>query len=170
MLRIVFAVCCVLAALGAEASAQSNEVTVAVGGGGIANGSSSGGAFNLSYARNIGDHFAAEGSVETFYVRGDDVGGVQGSVLYHFTPSSGTRTLIPYVTVGVGTASTDFTEIQSDPLVKLGAGIKYHFGDHVGVRFEVRDEITEAAYNVADAPSSGPSHYVGARVGIVFRF
>jgi hypothetical protein len=169
MLRTLLLALCALAALGTETYAQSNEVTLAVGGGSMA-GAGPGRAFNLSYARNIGDHFAAEGSLETFYVDGDDIGGVQGSVVYHILPSGGTRTLIPYVTAGVGSASTDFTEIRSDLLVKAGAGVKYHVAEGVGVRFEVRDEIVDPTHNAAYIPGSGARHFVGARLGVVFRF
>jgi hypothetical protein len=171
MLRAVLFACCAIVALGAESFAQSNEVTFAMGGGAMAAGGRGGGrAINLSYARSIGEHFAAEGSLETFFVEGDDIGGVQGSVLYHFVPSSRTRTVIPYVTAGLGTASTDFTEIRSDLLVKVGAGVKYHVTDHVGVRLELRDEIVNPTHNAGYLPGSGAGPRVRARVGVVFRF
>jgi uncharacterized FAD-dependent dehydrogenase len=97
-------------------------------------------------------------------------GGVQGSVLYHFVPSQSTRKVIPYVSAGVGSASTDFTEIPSDLLVKVGGGVKYFPIDAVGVRFEVRDEIIDPEHNEVYLHGSSARHFVSARVGVIFRF
>jgi len=170
--KVVLLACCLLAPWCSEALAQENEVSLSVGGGGFLSGGTSVGAraVTLAYTRNLTDHFAAEGGVELFWIRGDDFAGVQVAVLYHFRPFEKTRKVIPYVTAGIGGTSTDLTEIQGEMVIRLGGGLKYHFLEALGLRVEFRDEIVRTGESIYYPLRGSPQHFLSARAGIVLRF
>lgn len=143
MSKRFFAACCLLVICPTIAWGHNNEVSQSAGGGGLLSGgkSVSTAAYTLAYTRHLTERVAAEGAFEVFIVRGDDLAGAQAAVLYHFRPADETRRRIPYATAGIGTTSTDFTEIESQLVIRLGCGIKYYFLQSLGLRLEFRDEI-----------------------------
>jgi len=172
MLKIFLAACCVLIVCPMTAWAQKNELSLSAGGGGIvSNGESvSAPAYTLAYTRSLTNHLAVEGAFDVFYIEGDDFAGAQVAALYHFRPANETRRLIPYATVGIGKTSTDFTEIESQLVIRLGGGIKYYFGEHLGLRVEFRDEIIRTGGSPYYPLPGSPQHFLSLRAGVVFRF
>lgn len=84
----------------------------------------------------------------------------------------------PYATVGFGVlketiaaAGTRSEITYTDPGINLGAGVMGYFGDHVGLRGDVRyfrdvhSSTTSNSLNI----NFGGFHYVRASIGIVFR-
>ena len=172
MLKIFFAVCCLLVICPTIAWGQNNEVSLSAGGGGLVSGgkSVSAPAYTLAYTRSLTDRVAVEGALELFYIKGDDFLGVQVAGLYHFRPADQTRRLIPYATAGIGATSTDFTEIESQLVIRLGGGIKYYFLESLGVRVEFRDEIIRTGGSIYYPLPGSPQHFLSVRAGVVFRF
>ena len=158
------------------AVAQKNEISFSAGGGGlVGNGESKGAsAYTLAYNRNITDRWAAEGSLELFYINvpnfgRDDYIGVQGAVLYHFRSGKDQR-LVPYLTVGVGNTSTDPTEIPSSLVIRLGGGFKYFLdqSQRFGLRVEARNEIIEKDNTVFYPPTR--INFPSVRAGFIYRW
>src|SRR6185436_17347971 len=135
MLRSFLIACFLAAVFSSSALAQKNEVSLVIGGGRLAGKSSSvpASAFTFAYTRNLIGGLAAEASLGAFFVSNgtpafrDDYGSVDASVVYHFIPIRKSRTLIPYVTAGIGKVSTDFTEIPGEKIYRFGGGVKYYF-------------------------------------------
>ncbi len=176
MLKLFLAACCFLPMCFSAAQAQQNEVSISVGGGSLVSQGESLSAptFTLAYTRNLPARFAVEGALEVFFVpiRGfgrDGFGGVQGAVLYHFRSPTKPQRLIPYLTVGVGKTTTDFTEIPGESVVRLGGGVKYFFSEAFGLRVEMRDEIISNQRRTIPWPGSS-INFPSARVGIIYRF
>lgn len=160
----------------APAFAQNNEVSFSAGGGGLIGNheSRSASAYTLAYDRNLTNQLAVEGSLEFFYVDvpnfgRDDYTGVQGAVLYHFRSGKDQR-FVPYLTAGVGNTTTDFTEIPSALVIRLGGGFKYFFGasQRFGLRVEARDEII--GKNTTIFYPQSHIQFPSARAGIVYRW
>lgn len=160
----------------APAVAQKNEISFSAGGGGLIGNSQSKSAsvYTLAYDRSLTDHWAVEGSLEFFYVEvpnfgRDDYTGVQGAVIYHLRSTKDQR-FIPYLTAGVGNTTTDFTEIPSSLIIRLGGGFKYFFGQskRFGLRIEARNEIIEKD-NTIFYPSTR-INFPSARIGFIYRF
>ncbi len=172
MSRLFFAACCVLVLSPMAVWAQKNEVSFSAGGGGVfSHGESvSAPAYTLAYTRSLTDHLAVEGAFELFYLKGDGFAGAQVAALYHFRPAYETRRVIPYVTAGIGKTTTDFTEIESQVVVRLGGGFKYYIWDALGLRVEFRDEIIRTGNNPYYPLPGSPQHFLSARAGVVFRF
>lgn len=177
MCKPLFLASCILLAICGSASAQKNELSLIVGGGVLTDGtkSTNASAFTISYDRHIVKGFAVEGSLDVFYIKNgslnrDDFGAAQIAAVYHFGSLKNHR-VIPYVTAGIGSLSTDFTEIPSDVVYRFGGGIKYYFGrdSPFGVRVEVRDEITPQGHQAYPLPGD-PLSLVSVRVGVTYRF
>ena len=100
----------------------------------------------------------------------DGFAGVQGSVLYHLRPAATGRRFVPYLTAGIGNTTTDFTEIPSEWVIRLGGGFKYFFGQSqkFGLRVEARDEIIGEDNRIFFPPTQ--INLPSARVGVVYRF
>jgi opacity protein-like surface antigen len=178
MFRRLFFACCLIACCFSNAFAQKNELSIIAGGGRLSDGDSSvrASALTLAYTRSLPLGLAVEGSLDVFYVKNpplasDDFGAAQIAVLYHFGSVSKSHRVIPYITAGAGKVSTDYTEIQSDPIYKFGGGVKYYFSDEspLGIRVEVRDEITRQGHQGYPLAGSRLS-LVTLRVGVAYRF
>lgn len=176
MYKLILAAFCLALLCAAPAAAQKNEVSFSVGGGGLIgnNESRSASAYTLAYDRNLTDQLALEGSLEFFYVDvpnfgRDDYTGLQGALLYHFRSSKDQR-FVPYLTAGVGNTTTDFTEIPSTLVIRLGGGFKYFFGQArlFGLRVEARDEIIGKDQTIFFPASR--INFPSARVGFIYRF
>jgi hypothetical protein len=181
MKKLLFAVCCCLVlAHGANAQTQKNEFSVTAGGGNLQGGNDSVAAapvFTVAYTRGLTDRIAVEGSLDGYYVKQpgrsqrDDFLDVQVAGLFHFVPMTASKRVIPYLTAGVGRVSTDVTEIPAETITRLGGGIKYYPSDNhnVGIRVEVRDEITSRGGQ--GYPVSGDRiNIISLRAGVTFRF
>ena len=75
------------------------------------------------------------------------------------------------MTAGIGSLSTDFTEIPSDVVYRIGGGIKYFFSKDspFGLRVEVRDEITPQGHQRYPLPGD-PVSLISVRAGVTYRF
>ena len=80
------------------------------------------------------------------------------------------RRFVPYVTAGFGNTTTDFTEIPSEWVIRLGGGFKYLLGQSqkFGLRVEARNEIIGEDNRIFFPPTR--VNFPSARVGIVYRF
>ena len=158
-------------------AAQNNEVSFSVGGGRlIGAGESRGGRVStLAYTRYLTERWAVEGSLEFFFVNirnfgRDDFAGVQGSFLYHLLPATTERRFVPYLTAGVGNTTTDFTEIPSTWVIRLGGGFKYFLDESqkFGLRVEARNEIIGKDNRIFWPPTR--INFPSARLGVIYRF
>lgn len=178
MLKYLFLMCCFFCLLSSNALAQGNELSFIVGGGKLsdADRSVNASAFTAAYTRRIYAGLAAEGSLDVFFVKvpgfgKDDFGAAQIAVVYHFRSTSKNRSVIPYLTAGIGRITTDFTEIPSEPVYRLGGGVKYYFKEDspFGLRIELRDEITRSGGQGYPLTGSRLS-LVSLRAGLTWRF
>src|SRR5262245_24002313 len=80
------------------------------------------------------------------------------------------RRFVSYVTAGFGNTTTDFTEIPSEWVIRLGGGFKYLLGQSqkFGLRVEARDEIIGEDNRIFFPPTR--INFPSARVGVVYRF
>ena len=178
MFKYLFLICCLFCLLSSNALAQGNELSFIVGGGKLSDDDRAinASAFTAAYTRRIIAGLAAEGSLDLFFVKNpdfgkDDFGAAQIAAVYHFRPISKNRSVIPYLTAGIGRISTDFTEIPADTVYRLGGGVKYYFSEEYpfGIRIELRDEITRNGKQ--GYPLSGSRlSLVSLRAGITYRF
>jgi hypothetical protein len=177
MFRLLLSVLFLAVVFANPVAAQNNEISFSVGGGLLIGSDRSEGArvYTLAYTRYLTERLAVEGSLELFYVKvpnfgWDDYHGVQGSALYHLKSASTDQRFIPYLTAGIGNTTTDFTEIPSEWVVRLGGGFKYFFGQsrRLGVRVEARNEII-GEDNTIFFPRTR-INFPSARVGVVYRF
>src|SRR5215831_3808751 len=161
----------------APVAAQNNEISFSVGGGSLIGADESRGArvSTLAYTRHLTERWAVEGSLEFFSVNipnfgRDGFAGVQGSVLYHLRRATTGRRLIPYLTAGFGNTTTDFTEIPSEWVIRLGGGFKYFPGppQKFGLHVEARNEIIGEDNRIFFPPTR--INFPSARVGVVYRF
>ena len=175
MARLFFPAICLMLLCFSGAFAQKNELSLIIGGGRISEGDKADAvpAWTFAYARSIVGGLAVEGSLDLFYVREpgfglDDYGSAQIGVLYHFVPITKDKTVIPYITAAVGEASTDFTEIPTEPIYRFGGGVKYYFGNEspFGIRVELNSETTRKG----PFDSSPRLSLVSVRAGITWRF
>jgi hypothetical protein len=165
------ALCC------APLAAQNNEISFSVGGGSLIGADESRGArvSTLGYTRYLTERWAVEGSLEFFSVNipnfgRDGFAGVQGSVLYHLLPAATDRRFVPYLTAGFGNTTTDFTEIPSEWVIRMGGGFKYFLGQSqkFGLRVEARNEIIGEDNRIFFPLTR--INFPSARVGVVYRF
>jgi len=173
-----FLACCFISFCFSNAYAQKNEFSSIMGGGRLSDSKKGVNAFAMtaSYTRSIIAGLAAEGSLDAFFVetasiKSNDYTAAQVSLLYRFGSINKSHRVIPYITVGIGKITTDWTEILSDPIYKLGAGVEYYFSEQspLGLRVEVRDEITRKGHQ--DYPLAGPRIFlVSLRAGVSYRF
>ena len=177
MVRLLTAALFLAAVCGAPLAAQNNEISFSVGGGSLIGSDESRSArvSTLAYTRYLTERWAVEGSLEFFSVNipnfgRDGFAGVQGSVLYHLRPASTGRRFVPYVTAGFGNTTTDFTEIPSEWVIRLGGGFKYFLGQSqkFGLRVEARNEIIGEDNRIFFPPTR--INFPSARVGVVYRF
>ena len=163
----------------AEAQGRS-EIALSFGGGSL-QANTGGGAtivFSCSYRFHITQHVSVEGALDTFNyniaadapenssIFRDDYLGAEAAIVYHFLPNRDTGRLLPFVAVGIGKTTTDFTEIAAHPYYRLGAGVNYHLTDRLGFQLEVRDEIIKKLWTHGEPNGNLPS----IRGGIVIRF
>lgn len=164
-----------------QADAQGrSEIALSLGGGSL-QADTGGGAtvvFSCSYRFHITPHFSVEGTLDMFNynipeyapndssIFRDDYLGAEAAIVYHFLPNRDTGRLLPFVAVGIGKTTTDFTEIAAHPYYRLGAGVNYHLTDRLGIQFEVRDEIITKLWIHGEPNGNLPS----IRGGIVIRF
>ena len=180
MLRPFLIACFIAVAFSSTAFAQKNELSLIIGGGRLARESGSVGvsACSIGYTRSLIGGLAVEGSLDTFFAKNgtppfrDDFGSAEASVVYHFVPTRKTRTLIPYVTAGIGKVSTDFTEIPGEKIYRFGVGIKYYLSNEHrwGTRLELRDEVTRTEGYQSYPVSGSRLSVVTVRGGISYRF
>jgi hypothetical protein len=175
--RLLIAVLFSAALYVAPVAAQKNEISFSVGGGSLIGADESRGARvgTLAYTRYLTERWAVEGSLEFFSVNipnfgRDGFAGVQGSVLYHLRPAATDRRLVPYLTAGFGKTTTDFTEIPSEWVIRLGGGFKYFVGQSqkFGLRVEARNEIIGENNRIFFPPTR--INFPSARFGVVYRF
>ena len=81
---------------------------------------------------------------------------ISPDVSYHFLPREGKGKVVPFVTAGY----TYFYQSGGQSGANVGAGMHYWFKDHVGLRFEVRDNMMLGG---------GTVHEVGFRIGLALR-
>ena len=169
MFRLLLSVLFLAVVFANPVAAQNNEISFSIGGGLLIGSDRSEGArvCTLAYTRYLTERLAVEGSLELFYVKvpnfgWDDYLGVQGSALYHLKSASTDQR--------IGNTSTDFTEIPSEWVIRLGGGFKYFFGQsrRLGVRVEARNEII-GEDNTVFFPQTR-INFPSARVGVVYRF
>src|SRR5262249_5331572 len=100
----------------------------------------------------------------------DGFAGVQGSVLYHLRPAATDRRFVPHLSLGFGNTTTDFTEIPSELVIRMGGGFKYFLcpSQKVGGRVEGRNEIIGEHNRIFFPPTR--INFPSARVGVVYRF
>ncbi|MGH8845778.1 MAG: hypothetical protein ACREA2_15840 [Blastocatellia bacterium] len=177
MFKLLLAVLFSATVCAAPVVAQNNEISFSVGGGGLIGADESEGArvSTLAYTRYLTGRWAVEGSLELFFVHvpnfgWDDYHGVQGSVIYHLKSMSTDQRFIPYLTAGIGNTTSDFTELPSERVIRLGGGFKYFFGQsrRLGLRVEARNEII-GEDNTIFFPRTR-INFPSARVGVVYRF
>jgi hypothetical protein len=177
MFRLLLAALFSAVICAAPVAAQNKEISFSLGGGGLFGADDSKGArvCTLAYTRHLKWRLAVEGSIEFFFVHvpnfgWDDYHGVQGSVIYHLRSVSEDQRFIPYLTAGIGNTTTDFTEIPSERVIRLGAGFKYFIGQsrRLGLRVEARNEII-GEDNTIFFPRTR-INFPSARVGVVYRF
>ncbi|HXK59976.1 MAG TPA: outer membrane beta-barrel protein [Acidobacteriota bacterium] len=164
-----------------QADDGSRLALIVSGGGGslqVADTSQFSPVFSLALLVHITDHVSAEGGIDFFWhklltgpladqkVFWDDYTGAEAAVLYHFRPARESERWIPFVAAGIGSTSTDFTEIEGSRYYRLGGGASYYFGEKWGVRIEVRDEIVERLW----IPENHGAHLPSLRFGLVRRF
>jgi hypothetical protein len=179
MFRSFVIAACIVFIYSSTALAQKNEMSLLIGGGQLwsDSGRVPASAFSIGYTRSIIGGLAAEGSIDTFFVRNgsltrDDFTAAQAAVVYHFRPVTKSGAVIPYITAGIGKVTTDFTEIPADRVVKLGGGIKYYFSERhkFGFRVDLRHEITTGD-SLGYYPVSGSRlQHTSLRLGITCRF
>jgi hypothetical protein len=86
----------------------------------------------------------------------DGLGVFSPNVSYHLLPAAGDGKVEPFVTGG-------YTLLFRSGTVNgfnFGGGINYWLKEHVGLRFEVRDNV---------GVDGATTHFVGFRVGVAFR-
>lgn len=178
MLKCLCLAGCLMLCCFTNAAAQKNELSFMVGGGKLSDHDKAinASAASAAYTRSLFAGLAVEGSLDGFFVDVpgfglDGYSAAQIAVLYHFGSISKSRRLIPYITAGVGSVTTDFTEIRSDPIYRLGAGVKYFFSKAYpwGIRAEIRDEITRRGHQSYPLTGSRLS-LVTFRAGVTYRF
>jgi hypothetical protein len=121
---------------------------------------------SFSYLYHITDHISAEGGLDIFFHYWDGYTGAEAAFVYHFREWRETGRWIPFVAVGIGKTTTDFTEIEASRYFRLGGGVSYHFTEKFGARIEVRDEIIDKLYSAQRSGANLPS----VRAGLVYRF
>jgi Outer membrane protein beta-barrel domain len=175
--RLLIAALFSAAVCAAPVAAQNNEISFSIGRGSLIGADESRGArvSTLAYTRYLTERWAVEGSLEFFSVNipnfgRDGFSGVQGSVLYHLLPAATDRRFVPYLTAGFGNTTTDFTEIPSEWVVRLGGGFKYFLGQsrRFGLRIESRNEIIGEDNGIFFPPTR--INFPSARVGAAYRF
>jgi hypothetical protein len=179
MLRHFLLLICFVASVCTTASAQKNEVNFMVGEDLIREGSPfvNSPAFSIGYARTIFKGIAVEGALDEFYVkapgaRSDDFGAAYVGALYNFRSNGKGRKFIPYVLAGVGTVSTDFTEVPGEAIYKFGGGVKYYFRSD-GASFGIRVELREGFTHRGNQPYPGSDSRIfitSVRAGVTYRF
>src|SRR5262247_1949470 len=177
MFRLLIAALFSAAVCGGRSQRRTMKISLCVGGGSVIDGYESRGAggSTLPYTRYLTERCAVEGSLEFFSMNirnfgRDGISGVQGSVLYHLRPAATDRRFVPYLTAGFGNTTTDFTEIPSEWVIRLGGGFKY-FPDQpqkFGLRVEARNEIIGEDNRIFFPPTR--INFPSARVGVVYRF
>ena len=176
MYKFFLTAVCLAGFCAVPALAQNNEISFSAGGGALFgnNESRTASAFTLAYDRNLTNQLALESSLELFYIDvpnfgRDDYAGVQGAVLYHFRKAKDQR-FVPYLTAGVGNTTTDFTEVPSTLVIRLGGGFKSFFGQsqRFGLRVEARDEIIGKGQTIFYPAAR--INFPSARVGFIYRF
>ena len=178
MVKKFFLAGCLLLGCFANTLAQKNELSLTVGGGRFSDHDRTiaASAVSAAYTRSLFAGLAVEGSLDTFFVNVpgyglDDYGSAQVAVLYRFGALGKNRRLVPYLAAGVGSVSTDFTEIRSDPIYRLSAGAEYYFNKECpwGIRAEIRDELTRRGHQPYPLKGNRLS-VVTFRAGITYRF
>lgn len=135
---------------------------------------------------NLTDHFGLEGTVEFINTNVNDrtlTGDKEGQyrfpldkvdlffyhldAVYNFNPED---TLTFFVTGGLGGLNYNPSIASSDmSTFDLGLGLKYWFSDHIGLRFDLRDNLVTETFDQG-AFLSNAYQNIGATVGLVFAF
>ena len=134
--------------------------------------------FSFSYRFHITQHISAEGALDAFFYKqmtdpsdngqvvSDGYLGAEAAVAYYFLPNRDTNRFLPFINVGIGKNTTDFTEIPAHPYYRFGGGFQYNMSDKWGLRAEIRDDLLKDLYG-ARKPNA---NLISARLGIVRRF
>ena len=143
------------------APSRHNVVSLGLGGGATCCDEGVHGVFpavSFSFARNITDRFAIEASLGTSTLHErraiDDV---EIAGLFFMRSATRVKTLLPFVRVGFGAASDDFTELATYLKLRAGVGAEYQFapftvnipgiaraGTTWGVRVETALDVLDA--------------------------
>jgi len=107
------------------------------------------------FTRNLGLG-ADVGYLAPFRSMADGIGTISPNFVARFPSKSGDGKVEPFVTGGY----TLFFRSGTANGFNFGAGANYWFKDHVGLRFEVRDNVMA---------EEGTGHFVGFRIGLAFR-
>jgi hypothetical protein len=134
--------------------------------------------FSFSYRFHITQHISAEGALDAFFynqmsgpsdnrhVYRDGNLGAEVAVAYYFLPNRDTNRFLPFINVGIGKNTTDWTEIRAHPYYRFGGGFQYNMSDKWGLRVEIRNDLLKDLY-LAKKPNA---NLISARLGIVRRF
>ena len=88
----------------------------------------------------------------------DELAQISFNPYFHFNTLDRRGKLVPFVTAGfTGAGNMEFGENW----LNFGGGVDYWIKNRVGARFEVRDMV--------DTNHSRPNHFVGFRMGLVWR-
>ena len=133
---------------------------------------------SFSYRIHITQHISAEGALDGFHykqmtgpsdnrqVSYDGYLGAEAAVAYYFLPNRDMNRFLPFINVGIGKTTTDWTEIRAHPYYRFGGGFQYNMSDKWGLRTEIRNDL------IKDLSTTGRQNgnLISARLGIVRRF
>lgn len=95
-------------------------------------------------------------------------GVVSPDVSYHFTPSASHPRLEPFVTGGYTVFLNSFGNVSDG--VNFGGGVNVWLRKHVGLRLELRDQVTQPSLVFpARRGATGTEQLVDFRIGMTFR-
>lgn len=131
-----------------------------LGAGGIFNiGNRNGVMIHARVGGPITDYLGLEATLGTLVYPGYSAV-LQGSLVAHLVPDRWSQNkLVPFVTAGAG-LGLPFPFL----MVSYGGGAKYHFTRHLGLRFDVRDNMLRAL------ESRGLRHTLEVSGGLTIRF
>jgi hypothetical protein len=132
--------------------------------------------WGFAYDLHVTGRVTVEGALDIFYydtpttglgsVYRDDFAGAEVAVLIHPLNCCDTGRLLPFVAVGIGKTTTDFTEIAANRYYRFGVGAAYQLDLRFGVRLELRDDYITRLYG----GGSPAAHLPSVRASFVRRF
>lgn len=153
-------------------SAQDNEATFLAGTGRAAGSGAadSGSVIGIGYSRWLAERWTADLGLETLRIDSQnsfDTASV--ATAFHFRPRS-KSSWSPFVTLGIGGLSADFTELDTHFLLRAGGGVRIFFTSFLAVRLEAIHDFVHSQGS-RRAPAAGDwIGLTGLRAGVSLRF